>query len=119
MQLQEGRLVFEAEQTKNRSERYAILPAEIYAALASYKGKIYLWERYPAELREHVKSASRHQVLDEFSPQRLYGWVVALLRDYRKQTGKDLCPAMISARPHSPGRRKPGFIPNGPLWPST
>ncbi len=89
-QLQEGRLVFAADQTKNRSERYAILPPDIYAELASYKGKIHLWERYPAELREHVKSASRHQVLDEFSPQRLYGWVIALLRDYRKQTGKDL-----------------------------
>jgi hypothetical protein len=34
-QLQEGRLVFEAEQTKNRSERYAILPADIYAELES------------------------------------------------------------------------------------
>jgi hypothetical protein len=41
-------------------------------------------------LRAHAKSASRHQVIEEFSAQRLYGWIIALLRDYRKQTGKEL-----------------------------
>jgi integrase len=89
-QLQEGRLVFEADQTKNRSERYALLPVEVYAELVAYKGTVHLWERYPPELRQHTKSASRHQVIEEFSPQRLYTWIVALLRDYQKQTGKDL-----------------------------
>jgi integrase len=48
-QLQDGRLVFAADITKNRSERDAILPADVYAALDAYKGETYLWERYPAE----------------------------------------------------------------------
>lgn len=89
-QLREGRLVFGADQTKNRSERYAILPVDIYADLDAYKGSVFLWERYPVELRAHVKSASRHQVIEDFSAQRLCSWIIALLRDYRKQTGKDL-----------------------------
>ncbi len=87
-QLREGRLVFEADQTKNRSERYAILPADICAELDAYKGETFLWERYPAELRAHARRG--HCVLDDFSAQRLFGWIVALMRDYQKQTGKDL-----------------------------
>ena len=46
-QLQDGRLIFTADTTKNRSERYAILPADLYAELETYKGDTYLWERYP------------------------------------------------------------------------
>ena len=64
-QLKEGRLVFKADQTKNRSERYAILPAEVYAELDAYKGKMYLWERYPAELKQYVRGTSKHQVYPE------------------------------------------------------
>jgi integrase len=89
-QLTDGRLVFEADQTKNRSERYAILPAEVYAELDAYKGKKFLWERYPGELKAHTKSASRHQVIEEFDAERLGTWIGALMRDYQKQTGKDL-----------------------------
>lgn len=37
--LRDGRLVFTADITKNRSERYAILPADLYVALDTYKGK--------------------------------------------------------------------------------
>jgi integrase len=89
-QLKEGRLVFEADQTKNRSERYALLPAEVYAELDAYKGETYLWERYPAELKQYVRGTSKHQVILEFSTRRLYTWIVALLRDYQKETGRDL-----------------------------
>jgi integrase len=89
-QLQEGRLVLEADQTKNRSERYAILPPDIFAELVAYSGPTYLWERYPSELRQHVKGTSRHCVLDDFSITRFCGWIIALMRDYKKQTGNDL-----------------------------
>lgn len=89
-QLQEGRLVFEADQTKNRSERYAILPSAVYAELDAYKGAMYLWERYPAELRDYTKSASRHQVIEEFCQVRMAMWVRAVMRDYQNQTGRDL-----------------------------
>ncbi len=89
-QLQEGRLVFEADQTKNRSERYAILPSAVYAELDAYKGAMYLWERYPAELRDYTKSASLHQVIEEFCQVRMAMWVRAVMRDYQNQTGRDL-----------------------------
>lgn len=89
-QLLEGRLVFRADQTKNRSERYAILPVEVYAELEAYKGETYLWERYPAELKVYVRGTSKHNVIETFATKRLYTWIVALLRDYQKQTGKDL-----------------------------
>jgi integrase len=91
-QLQDGRLVFTADITKNRSERYAILPAEVYAALDAYKGKAFLWERYPTELREATlkRNAPVHRLKLEFSPRRLYLWIVSLMQDYQKATGKDL-----------------------------
>ena len=89
-QLKEGRLVFEADQTKNRSERYALLPDDVYVELDAYKGETYLWERYPAELKRYVRGTSKHQVILEFSTKRLYTWIVALLRDYQAQTGRDL-----------------------------
>ena len=66
------------------------MPAEVYDELDAYKGKTFLWEQYPAELRAHTKSAARHQVLGQFSTKRLYAWIVALLRDYQNQTGKNL-----------------------------
>lgn len=89
-QLQDGRLVFEADQTKNRSERYAILPAAVYAELAQFKGNIHLWERYPAELRLFTKGPSRHKVIEGFCPERMAMWIRAVMRDYQNQTGKDL-----------------------------
>jgi integrase len=88
--LKEVRLVFEADQTKNRSERYALLPDDVYVELDAYKGETFLWERYPAELKQYVRGTSKHQVILEFSHRRLYTWIVALLRDYQTQTGRDL-----------------------------
>jgi len=91
-QMQDGRLIFGADITKNRSERYAFLPPDLYAELDVYKGKTYLWERYPAELKEAIrkKGAPTHRLHLAFSPQRLYMWIVALMQDYQKQTGRDL-----------------------------
>jgi integrase len=90
--MQEGRLIFGADFTKNRSERYAILPVELYAELDAYKGGEYLWERYPAELKAAIakKGAPTHRLNLEFSPRRLYMWIVALMQDYQKVTGRDL-----------------------------
>jgi integrase len=91
-QLQDGRLVFTAEQTKNRSERYAILPADLYADLDAYKGPVYLWERYPAELIEANKANGypTHRQKAEFTPRRLYLWVLQLMGYYHKATGQTL-----------------------------
>lgn len=91
-QLREGRIVFEADLTKNRSERYVVLPPELYSALVAYKGAKHLWERYPAELREANKKLGvpTHRQADGFSPQRLYQWVVQLMGKYQEATGQHL-----------------------------
>lgn len=90
-QLEDGRLVFTADTTKNRSERYAALPADLYEKLNAYKGETYLWERYPAELIavNEAKGYPTHRQNPEFSPRRLYLWVVQIMQDYQKQTGND------------------------------
>jgi len=91
-QLTEGRLVFTADNTKNRSERYAILPPELYAELDAYKGEEYLWERYPVELIEANRKNGFpvHRQKFDFAPRRLYLWVVQLTQYYQKATGRDL-----------------------------
>ena len=91
-QLQDGRLVFTADLTKNRSERYALLPAELYAELDAYKGPTHLWERYPAELIAANKAHGwpTHRQKAEFTPQRLSLWVLQLMGNYHRETGHTL-----------------------------
>jgi integrase len=90
--LQDGRLVFPADATKNRSERYATLPVDVYAALDAYKGKTYLWERYPAELVavNRQKGYPVHRQNPVFAPERLYQWVVQIMQSYKEATGHHL-----------------------------
>jgi hypothetical protein len=90
--LSEIELVLTADTTKNRSERYAILPAKLYAELEAYAGPVHLWERYPADLvaGNRAKGFPVHLQNLEFSPRRLYLWVVQLMQGYQAQTGKNL-----------------------------
>jgi integrase len=90
-QLQEGRLVFTADTTKNRSERYAPLPGDLYAELVDYAGRSYLWERYPSELiaANKTRGFPTHRQNPQFAPERLYLWVVQLIQGYQKETGRD------------------------------
>ena len=91
-QLRDGRLVFPADLTKNRSERYAILPTDLYAVLDAYKGPTYLWERYPAELiaANQEKGWPTHRQKGEFTPERLCLWVLQLMGNYHRETGQTL-----------------------------
>lgn len=91
-QLQDGRVVFPADATKNRSERYAVLPADVFAELDAYRGPAWLWERYPAELKAATarRGHPTHRLNPVFATRRLYLWVVALMQEYQKRTGRDL-----------------------------
>lgn len=91
-QLQEGRLIFTADTTKNRSERHAILPEDLYKALEAYKGDTWLWERYPPELiaANRAKGWPTHRQNPEFATRRLYLWVVQLMQNYQDETGTTL-----------------------------
>src|SRR5207248_11022027 len=61
------------------------------AALEEYKGKAFLWERYPAELivANQAKGYPTHRQRAEFTPERLYLWVLQLMGYYQKDTGRD------------------------------
>jgi integrase len=58
---------------------------ELYDTLETIKGKTYLWEHHPTELRIRLvaKNWPSHQLNPEFSPQRLYSWFETLFTDYR------------------------------------
>jgi integrase len=91
-QLQDGRLVFAADQTKNRSERYAPLSGDVYAALTAYAGGTWLWERYPPELIAANKKLGvpTHRQKPDFTPRRLFMWVVQIMQRYQHETGRNL-----------------------------
>ena len=74
------------------SEVYARLPSDLYAELESYKGKAYLWARYPAELiaANKAKGWPVHRQKDEFTPHRLYLWVIQIMGNYQRETGNTL-----------------------------
>jgi integrase len=85
-QLQPGRLIFPANLTKGRKERRVPMPNDLYGALNAFKGKTWLWEKYVSGLRAVLESKEHptHQMIDEFSPQRLYHWIETVFADYRR-----------------------------------
>jgi integrase len=86
-QLRDGRLHFQADQTKGRKGRSVPLPPELYAKLEALKGPTYLWESYPAGLIDAVKKLGcpTHRIKTDFVPGRLYHWIQTLFLDYGKE----------------------------------
>lgn len=83
-QLQAGKLVFLAEQTKGRKERKVPLPVDLFEQLKAIQGPEYLWETYPAGLKDALTKCGfpTHQLRPDFSPHRLYHWIETLFIDY-------------------------------------
>jgi integrase len=83
-QLRDGRVVFAADATKGRKERKAILPANVFAELRQQAGPTWVWERFPAELRERLEARERWSkyVKLEFSPDRLKWWLQDELSEF-------------------------------------
>jgi len=83
-QLQDGRVVFAADATKGRRERKAILPPQVFSELRSRAGKVWVWERFPGELRQQLEAKEKNasKVIAEFSPDRLKWWMQDELADY-------------------------------------
>lgn len=88
-QLKDGGVKFDADQTKGRKARTVPLPADLYESLATYAGKKHLWENYPKELRAVLikKGVPTHRLMDEFTPKRLYDWILTVFKDFKKATG--------------------------------
>jgi integrase len=85
-QLQNGRVVFLADEVKGRKERRAILPSEVYGELKALAGPTYVWQAFPSQLLERLKMFSRpHANLrPDFSPDRLKSWMQGEIADYCK-----------------------------------
>ena len=83
-QLQEGRVVFAPDEAKGRKERKAILPAEVFAELKSLAGPHFVWENFPTQLQERLDANNKRHtnLLLEFSPVRLKGWLQDEIDDY-------------------------------------
>ncbi len=83
-QLQSGKLIFHAAQTKGRKERKVPLPEKLFKQLQAIQGPVFLWENYPAGLKESLTKCGfpTHQLRPEFSPRRLYHWIETLFIDY-------------------------------------
>jgi site-specific recombinase XerD len=83
-QLREGRVVFTADATKGRKERKAILPVEVYAELQAQAGPVWVWERFPDQLRERFKAQERmtRNIKPDFRPKRLKWWLQDELADF-------------------------------------
>ncbi len=100
-QLHGDKLVFRADQTKGRKERRVPIPAEVYAELEAVRGKTYLWDRFPDELREVLKArgiGSWKIVGRCYSPRMLYNWATQLLGRYSKKVGRRVTSHMFRKR---------------------
>ena len=85
-QLQEGRIVFSADETKSREERKAILPADIFTELKTLAGPIYVWEVFPAQLVQKLTELEKPngKLKRDFSPSRFRWWLQDEIDDYCK-----------------------------------
>lgn len=87
----DGGILFSADIAKQRKERFAKLPDDVYAELAAYRGPKWVWEKYPAELKAANQrlGVPTHRQNLEFAPRRLYLWVVQIMQTYQQQTGNE------------------------------
>ena len=79
-QLQAGRVVWNAEQTKQREGRSVLLPEEMFKTLKRLAGKVYLWERFVDDLAKFRKSKNRKA--KKFSPETVYHVIGNVFREY-------------------------------------
>lgn len=79
-QLRDGRIVWEAAQTKTREGRAVLLPPELYAKLKAVAGPTFLWEGWPEDLKRF--RPSRKRVPAGFRPQNVYNVVNNLFREF-------------------------------------
>ncbi len=79
-QLRDGRVVWTADQTKQRQGRAVLVPASLFDRLRRLAGPAYLWEHFPADLKRFRPSKNRPS--GSFDPMTVY-WVVGnVFREY-------------------------------------
>jgi hypothetical protein len=82
--LLDGSIVFTSDTMKGRKTRVAPLSDDLFTALSKIKGKTFLWERYPGELKNAIKAKGwpTHQLRLDFDPERMAAWVATLFADF-------------------------------------
>jgi integrase len=85
-QLQDGRIVFPADEAKGRKERKSLLPPDTFAELKALAGKSYVWEAFPTQLLERLVALGKchNKLLPDFSPVRMKCWLQDEIDDYCK-----------------------------------
>jgi integrase len=71
---------------KARNHRKIKLPSELAVKLHAVKGEIYLWEKYNAELRDHLRTHKKRtdKIKGEFTTGTVFWFLQRLFRKYNK-----------------------------------
>jgi site-specific recombinase XerD len=79
-------VTFQGQDTKGRRSRTIPLSADLAEAVEGVKGRTYLWDRHPAELRDALKANGwpTHRLARDFSPARLAGWIMTVFADFNR-----------------------------------
>jgi integrase len=81
-QLQDGRVVWTADQTKQREGRAVLLPDDLFATLKRLAGAVYLWEDFADDMRRFRASKKKRNA---FSPKTVYWVVNNIFREFAEQ----------------------------------
>jgi integrase len=79
-QLRDGRVVWTADQTKQREGRSVLVPPELFAALERGAGRVHLWENWPEDLKKY--RPSRNKAAAGFSARTVYWTMGNIFREY-------------------------------------
>lgn len=97
-QLRDGRVVWEADQTKHREDRAVLVPDELFQKLRRLAGPTYLWEGFIEDMEKYRPSKNRKT--SGFAPKTVF-WVMAnIFREFGEKY-----PARKHLTPHSFRRR--------------
>jgi integrase len=93
-QLRDGRLHFDADQTKTHTARSVPLPPDLYAALDRLKGPTYLWEAYAAGATTYRRNQNK-TTAKPFAPSLLYWGIGNIFAEFNRSR-----PGKPRLRPH-------------------
>jgi integrase len=97
-QLQNGRVIWSAEQVKQREGRAVLLPDDLFQMLSRVAGPVHLWEGFIDDMRKFRRSKNRKS--ESFTPKTVAHVVGNIFREY-----SEAHPEKPRLSPHSLRRR--------------
>jgi integrase len=98
VQLVKGRVVWSAEQTKQREGRSVLVPDDLFGKLRRLAGPVFLWEHFLDDIRKFRPSKNR--MADTFNPKTVFWVMNNIFREYVEKH-----PENANLTPHSLRRR--------------